>query len=72
MNHDLQHEALMGAVRASPPVAVTGLQLGGVGLSDWLILLTIVYTVLQIGFLVYDRIKKNSKGPADECPREPE
>lgn len=42
-------------VRASPPVVATGLTLFGVSLSDWLIILTIIYTVAQLHFLLRDK-----------------
>jgi hypothetical protein len=42
-------------VRATPPVTVGGLTLFGVGLSDWVLLLTLVYTALQVYFLLRDK-----------------
>ena len=38
----------MAAIKTSPPVLVSGLTLAGVQLQDWLILATILYTVIQI------------------------
>ena len=38
----------MAAIKTSPPVIVSGLTLAGVQLQDWLILATILYTVIQI------------------------
>ena len=38
----------MAAIKTSPPVIVSGLTLGGVQLQDWLIMVTILYTVIQI------------------------
>ena len=38
----------MAAIKTSPPVIVTGVTLAGVQLQDWLIMLTILYTVIQI------------------------
>lgn len=42
----------MAVAKASPPVVVSGLTLGGVQLQDWLILATILYTVIQIIILL--------------------
>ena len=61
MTTDLQHELIAGVARAAPPVTVTGLSMFGVGLADWLILVTIVYTVLQIVFLVRDRMRRKKE-----------
>ncbi len=38
----------MAAIKTSPPVVVSGLTLIGVQLQDWLIMATILYTVIQI------------------------
>lgn len=46
----------METLKATPPITVGGLTLFGVGLSDWVLLLTAVYTILQIGFLVRDKV----------------
>jgi len=38
----------MAVAKTSPPVVVSGLTLAGVQLQDWLIMATILYTVIQI------------------------
>ena len=38
----------MAVAKTSPPVVVSGLTLAGVQLQDWLVLVTILYTVIQI------------------------
>ena len=42
----------LGAAKVSPPVIVSGLTVVGVQLQDWLILATILYTVIQIIILL--------------------
>ena len=42
----------MAAIKTSPPVVVSGLTLAGVQLQDWLIMATILYTVIQIIILL--------------------
>ena len=44
----LEHGLSMAAIKTSPPIVVSGLTLGGVQLQDWLIMATILYTVIQI------------------------
>lgn len=44
--------ASMAVAKASPPVAVSGLTLAGVQLQDWLIIATLIYTVIQIVILL--------------------
>lgn len=49
-------------VKSAPPIAVGGLTLFGVGLSDWVLLMTLVYTVLQVYILVRDKLIRNRDG----------
>ena len=44
----IEHGLSMAAIKTSPPVIVSGLTLAGVQLQDWLIMATILYTVIQI------------------------
>lgn len=48
-------EIAVEAMKAAPPVTIGALQLAGVSLSDWLLIATLLYTVLQIGFLLHDK-----------------
>jgi hypothetical protein len=49
------------AAKAAPTVTVGGLTLYGVGLSDYVLIVTLIYTVLQIYFLVRDKWWKPRK-----------
>ena len=40
--------AVMAVAKVSPPVVVSGLTVTGVQLQDWLIMVTLLYTVIQI------------------------
>lgn len=42
--------------RVSPPVAVTGVSLAGVTLQDWVLVVTLIYTVLNGFFLLRDKV----------------
>lgn len=42
----------MAVAKVSPPVIVSGLTVAGVQLQDWLIMATILYTVIQIIILL--------------------
>ncbi len=42
----------VAVAKTSPPVVVSGLTLAGVQLQDWLILATILYTLIQIIILL--------------------
>ena len=47
-------EVASGAAKAAPPVAVSGLTIYGVELSDIVLIATLIYTVIQL-FLVMPR-----------------
>ena len=44
----IEHGLSMAAIKTSPPIIVTGVTVAGVQLQDWLIMATILYTVIQI------------------------
>lgn len=55
-------ELFSEALKAAPPVTVGSLTLFGVGLSDYVLLATLIYTVLQVGFLLRDKWLTPRKG----------
>lgn len=50
----------MAVAKVSPPVVVSGLTLGGVQLQDWLIMVTILYTLIQI-IIALPKLKQSFK-----------
>ncbi len=50
----------MAVAKLSPPVIVSGLTLGGVQLQDWLIMVTILYTLIQI-IIALPKLKQSFK-----------
>ena len=54
----LEHGLSMAAIKTSPPVVVSGLTLAGVQLQDWLIMATLLYTVIQI-IIALPKLKKS-------------
>ena len=62
----LAGEAGMAAAKVAPPVTAAGLTLMGVQLSDWLIIATLIYTVLQIALLLQ---KLWVERRARQCPK---
>lgn len=59
--------AVTEAVKAVPPITVGGLTMWGVSLSEWVLILTAIYTVLQIYFLLRDKLgQKHRKKDGSE------
>ena len=50
----------MAAIKTSPPVIVTGMTLMGIQLQDWLIITTLLYTVIQI-IIALPKLKQSFK-----------
>ncbi len=59
-------------LKASPPVAVVGVQLAGISVSDWVTYLTLLYIVLQLILLAPKYIKwyKSWRSKRDSCKPE--
>lgn len=67
MTHE-KAEIVTAAVKAAPPVAVSGLTVAGLPLQDWVLILTAIYTLAQLYVLVRDRIAQRKR--TADCPRE--
>lgn len=56
MKNSILPDMAVEASKAAPPVGVGSLLVAGVSMSDWVLILTAIYTLLQIGLLVRDKI----------------
>jgi hypothetical protein len=56
----LETGVTMAVAKTSPPVVVSGLTLAGVQLQDWLIIVTLLYTVIQI-IIALPKLKQSFK-----------
>ena len=56
----LENGLTMAAAKVSPPVIVSGLTVAGVQLQDWLIMATLLYTVIQI-IIALPKLKQSFK-----------
>lgn len=54
-------EYIAAAGKASPPLAVSGVMAVGLSLQDWVLIATLVYTVLQTAVLIHKFIKGRKK-----------
>lgn len=57
--------AVVEAMKASPPVAVSGMHYWGISLSDLVLVATFIYTILQIYFLLRDKLGQRKRKPKD-------
>ena len=61
LNTMKSHPLTEVATAATPPTAITGLQLAGVPLSDVVLILNCIYIALGIAYLIYKMVKKDTK-----------
>lgn len=47
--------------KAAPPVTVTGLSLFGVTLNEWVLIATLTYTLLQMGYFIYTKFIRGER-----------
>lgn len=65
--HSMKEEIASATLKASPPIAVSGLTFSGVTLQDWVYIATLVYLAFQIYVIVRDKIVNYKKaGKVDE------
>lgn len=50
-------DAALAVVKDAPPVSVGGAMLFGISLNTWVLVATLVYTLLRIYFMIVDRQK---------------
>lgn len=63
VTQDITHDAVLAtAAKGLPPATVAGLTLAGVQLSDWVLIVTLIWLLLQIGGFCFDRYKRHCKG----------
>ncbi|WCD56179.1 pinholin [Caulobacter phage KSC] len=60
-------EYIIAATKAAPPIAVSGMTLFGIPLNEVVLLVTLFYTILQIGWFVWahfikDKINGRKRG----------
>jgi hypothetical protein len=58
---DQAGEYFAAAGKASPPVAIIGITEAGVTLQDWVLIATLLYTLLQISLLAWKTYKNWNK-----------
>lgn len=65
------HQQAADLVKTAPPVAVTTMTVAGYPMSDWILVLTAIYTLLQI-FLLVRRlvVARRVADPDPECARD--
>jgi len=54
------------ASKIGPPLTVTGASMFGLPLSDWVYILTIIYTLLQTGYFIWKLIHREKLNLQDK------
>ena len=67
------HEQYTEMAKSAPPIVISGVTIFGIQVSEWVLILTLVYTVIQIGLALRRCCvtrKMGGKDPAcaEDCP----
>lgn len=63
----MKEEIASASLKATPPIAVSGLTFSGVALQDWVYIATLIYLAFQIYVIVRDKIVNyRASGKASE------
>lgn len=69
------HETTIAAAKAAPPAGVVLATLGGIAIQDWVFILTLIYLVVQIGYLIWRwlrDVREEKEEDAGERRRHPQ
>jgi hypothetical protein len=59
---DTSGEYISAAGKATPPLAATGAVVAGIPLQEWVLIATLIYTVLMTANLIYKFFKDRNSG----------
>ena len=62
-------EQLSDAIKAAPPITITGMTIVGIPIQDWVLMLTLVYTILQI-LIIARRFMLNHRATDNTCVKD--
>lgn len=65
----LPPEQVADVAKAAPPITVTGMTIIGIPVQDWVLLLTLVYTLLQI-LIIARRFMLNRRVTDTTCVKD--
>lgn len=57
-----KNEVLTEALKSAPPVSIVGATVAGVSLEEWVLVLTALYTLLQLAYFLRKRYKEYKDG----------
>lgn len=67
-HHDTAAQITTEVMKAAPPIAVSSLHFFGVELSQWVLLLTLIYTVIQIVLALEKRFRRRKEEQDEDRP----
>lgn len=58
MNHSEHVNIIDPAVKTSLPISISGVYIFGISVPDWLLLFTLLYTIIQLFLLLEEHIPR--------------
>lgn len=59
--NETSSELIASVGKTAPPLTVSGIALAGVSLQDWVLIVTLAYTVFQFGLAIRKAIRERKK-----------
>lgn len=63
----INSELVDSGVKLAPPVLVSGGYFLGISWDNWLVIMTLIYTVMQMGWFIYEKVQTIKKGRKAKC-----
>lgn len=54
-------------VKLAPPALVSGGYFLGISWDNWLVIMTLIYTVMQMGWFIYEKIQTIKRRRKENC-----
>lgn len=63
----LNSELVDNGVKLAPPALVSGGYFLGISWDNWLVIMTLIYTVMQMGWFIYEKIQTIKRRRKENC-----
>ncbi|URY99293.1 class II holin [Escherichia phage 6948] len=63
----INSELVDSGVKLAPPALVSGGYFLGISWDNWLVIMTLIYTVMQMGWFIYEKVQTIKKRRKAKC-----
>lgn len=63
----INSELVDSGVKLAPPALVSGGYFLGISWDNWLVIMTLIYTIMQMGWFIYEKARTIKQRRKDKC-----